>query len=91
MSATCRSCKAAIVWAETVNGKSMPVNAEPAQNGNIDLEPNSDPREPPIAHMLDATGSRNVHGARQSPFLRYTSHFATCPQAIAFRHGTVRS
>lgn len=83
MSATCRSCKAAIVWAETVNGKSMPVNAEPVDNGNLVLTPAMDPRDPPQVRTL----GRDEH----APMPRYTSHFATCPQAIAFRHGTVRT
>lgn len=90
MSATCKGCKAEITWAVTTSGKSMPVDARPVQNGNLDLVPDSDPREPPTAHSLDSTGSRDVNGARHSPALRYVSHFATCPDAIAFRHGTVR-
>jgi hypothetical protein len=34
VSATCRSCGAAIIWAETVNGKKMPLDADPAERPN---------------------------------------------------------
>ena len=38
MSAKCSSCGAAIVWAKTTKGKRMPVDAEPAAGGNINLD-----------------------------------------------------
>jgi hypothetical protein len=33
----CRSCHKAIVWAKTVTGKSMPLDVEPVEGGNIQL------------------------------------------------------
>jgi hypothetical protein len=72
MTATCRSCGAEIVWATTVDGKRMPLNAEPAEGGDFDL--------------LD-TGSRLLivrHGDGD-PGPAYTSHFATCPHAETWR------
>jgi hypothetical protein len=33
----CRSCRAAIIWAHTTNGKHIPVDAQPAAGGNIRL------------------------------------------------------
>lgn len=88
MASTCRSCSAAIVWAQTINGKQIPVDHLPVANGNVDLVSHSDPREAPIAHMLDATGQRDVDGLRRSPFLRYVSHFSTCPDAARHRKPT---
>lgn len=37
MTATCRSCGAPIIWARTVNGKAMPLDAEPTDAGNVSL------------------------------------------------------
>lgn len=75
--ATCASCGAPIVWAETVNGHPMPVDAEARTDGNITLIE----REtlPPVA----------LYGKVTQPELgdppRYVSHFATCPQATQWR------
>ncbi len=84
--ATCSSCKALIVWAVTAKGgKPIPIDAKPTRNGNIDLEPNNDAREPPIAHSLNATGERVVGVLKHSPNLRYQSHFVSCPNAAEHR------
>lgn len=42
MSVSCKSCGAAILWALTDNGKRMPVNAEPVENGNLLLVADED-------------------------------------------------
>lgn len=34
---SCRVCPASIVWAVTVNGKAIPVDAEPSPDGNVRL------------------------------------------------------
>lgn len=67
----CRSCQAPIRWAATETGKRMPIDAEPAPDGNITVH-------------RDDTGTvlATVHpvGADlEAP--RWTSHFATCPAA----------
>ena len=70
--ATCGSCGAAIVWAETKNGKQMPMNVETvpcskcAGNGRIGLL--SDP-----CKTCNGTGAIHV------------THFATCPNAAQHR------
>ena len=69
-------CKAAIIWAVTPRGKSMPVDAEPTEDGNVLLTGNVvatvvDPAAPPL-------------GGWPEP-LR-TSHFATCVAAADWRH-----
>lgn len=71
MSAQCSSCGAAIVWAVTVAGARMPVDAAPSPKGNLVLEGET-VRVVPPPDLLD-----------QRP--RHTSHFATCPDAAQFR------
>lgn len=70
---TCGTCGANIFWAQTENGKPMPIDAEPVANGNIIIRPAL------IAHYLAK--------AEQPPadVLRYVSHFATCPHAKQHR------
>lgn len=78
----CRSCKAKIVWAVTEQGKSMPVDAEPVEGGNVYFVGSpgslvvrvlSDP-QPTLDEQTDSADG-----------LRYLSHFATCPQADRWR------
>lgn len=71
--ATCSSCQATIIWAETTHGKPMPVDAEPVANGNVTLHESQDPREPPLA-VVGRAGS----GTHQA-------HFVTCPHAAEHR------
>ena len=33
----CRSCKAPIIWAESVKGKKMPIDAERVDDGNFEI------------------------------------------------------
>lgn len=50
--AQCRSCGDPILWVKTVNGYRMPLDAEPAENGNIVLLDG-------VAHVRkDQTGPR---------------------------------
>jgi hypothetical protein len=76
---TCRSCGATIVWAETVSGVSMPVDAAPHPEGNVQLLQPDDPRSPPFA---------TVYGKRKRPppgaELRMPHH-STCPDAEQWR------
>jgi hypothetical protein len=73
VSATCKSCGAPIRWAKTVSGKSMPVDVEPAANGNV-------------VFLDDKTVIVSGPRARiEGDERRYTSHFATCPQASQHR------
>lgn len=72
VSETCRSCGAAIFWAETESGKAMPVDVVPVDEGNLEIQLPMDPREPLIARVVSVGH-------------RYKSHFATCPQASKWR------
>jgi hypothetical protein len=66
------------VWAVTgASRKPIPVDAEPAADGNVELAPRLD--GPPYAITW---GSSHVWPA-DSP--RYRAHFATCPHANEWR------
>jgi len=86
----CSTCKAPVFFAETEDGKAMPVDRDPVPNGNLEIEHPADPRDAPRVYVLDAQGGRYVEGPggsrmRTSPFIRYRSHFATCPDAAKHR------
>lgn len=69
--ARCRSCEAEIIWASTVTGKAMPIDAAPSESGNL-VYGNG-------AVSTASDEDRRLHRPR------YTSHFATCPDAPRFR------
>lgn len=79
----CKGCGAAIAWTETATGKKMPLN--PAR---IRVVPSSQ-TDAPLKVVLDngtvisarAASADEVEGVVSAR----TSHFATCPQARAFR------
>jgi hypothetical protein len=69
---TCKSCGARIFWAKTRNCRSMPVDYEPAADGNVCV-------------TLTGGGAQAVVLAKgEEPpehATRHTSHYATCPGA----------
>lgn len=67
----CSSCKAPIFWALTAKGKRMPLDAQPDPQGIVWLHGG-------VAHVGDQPPAM---GATD----RYTSHFATCPNAGKWR------
>lgn len=79
MSASCRSCGAPIVWAVTRKGKRMPLDAEPVDGGNVVIVEPARGSVPPVAEV------REPALTDPSGLARYTSHFATCPQADSWR------
>lgn len=75
---SCRSCDARIIWATTAGKKAMPVDAEPVDDGNVELVLNGSLAVSPVAI---------VHGQRSMLYdgpLR-KSHFATCPDHDRWR------
>lgn len=68
----CRSCGAPIRWVKTEAGKAMPLDAEPAVDGNICLEDG-------VAHYVP----RHDNDSKAGPYFK--SHFATCPQRKQWR------
>lgn len=80
----CRTCNAPIVWAETSNGKSMPVDAAPADDGNVLLYPR--PGGGAYATVLSvADTALAIGGLFPDERTLRTSHFVTCPNAEEWR------
>lgn len=76
--AECRSCGARLLWAWTHNGKRIPLDAEPVEDGNVQIIGENEEGEPVVAFL------------RQDALLPpvgplYVSHFATCPDAQEHR------
>lgn len=63
------------MWAHTVNGKRMPVDAEPDIDGNCRLE--GMPPAIPAVHVL---GPADLETYADRQLELHTSHFTTCPQ-----------
>lgn len=81
---TCEACGAPIVWAQTVNEKLMPVDAEPTRAGNVLLGDDA-PTAQPRLREATVLGARQALDARDAGRTLYKSHFATCPSAGQFR------
>lgn len=69
MTVPCSSCQAPIVWARSVKGKAMPLDAEPVLGGNVELDTNL------IARVVGS----------DMKIRRYVAHFVSCPEARAWR------
>lgn len=80
MTARSCSCGARIVFAVTEHGKRMPVDELPAADGNVELEERAGGVL--LARVL---GKSAAAAARDAGRELYTSHFATCPDAVAYR------
>lgn len=67
---TCRSCGGEIIWARTAAGKSMPLDPEPSQDGNVEA-------------VRDGHGTLSVVTVhKEHPMFAgdlFMPHFATCP------------
>lgn len=72
----CRTCRASIIWTTTVNGKDMPVDAEPTEGGNIRVY-----RDPAGVIRSDVVKPALAFGRKN---LRLC-HFVKCPQAPKWR------
>ena len=71
--ATCRTCGAAIVWAVTDAGKSIPIDEAPNVDGNL------------VLSMEDDIQHARTPGLFDGGAPRYVSHFVTCPDAEEHR------
>lgn len=74
--ATCKSCKAAIVWAKTEKGASMPCDWEPAFDGGFYLFI----REGFVEAISTKSDHQSALRARSKKQLSHHSHFVTCPK-----------
>lgn len=79
--ATCRSCGEDITWCVTTNGKMMPVDALPADDGKFYLVEEGDTH--PTAYYFN-----DMFTPLDADFdgERYDSHFATCDYADSHRN-----
>lgn len=64
----CKRCRAKIVWCQTKNGRTMPVDAEPHPDGNVVIR--ADLSGPPFAEVHTEPGGPDEQ--------RHLTHFATC-------------
>ena len=86
MSDTCKSCGAEIIWAETPQGKRIPVDFHPTDTGNIVLTiGGKGASSVPTAWIRRKDGFPEEVRDRCEAWRRYTSHFATCPHAAKHR------
>jgi hypothetical protein len=70
----CRSCGARIRWAVTAKGKRMPVDADPADGGNVELvEQGGDLRA--VVHAQPPLDAGPLHWP----------HHATCPDGASWK------
>jgi len=77
--AHCSGCNAEIFWAITAtNGKRIPIDAKPDPKGRIRIEEKG-PGDC-VAHVEKEVGATLFAEGD-----RFTSHFATCPDAAKFR------
>jgi hypothetical protein len=67
--AFCKGCGQAIEWHKTAEGKNIPIDPEPHEDGNLTFDERM----------------RVVYAAKGSKPRMYKSHFATCPKAAEFR------
>lgn len=81
--ASCSSCGADVIWCTTTKGKSMPVDKEPVDTGNLILEHGAGV---PKAIVVGDRGVFDLDdNGGGAPAPRYVSHFVTCPNAQEHR------
>jgi hypothetical protein len=82
----CRSenCRAAIFWALTPSSTMMPIDIEPTDDGLVVIHPDDlrSASGDPIIRRIEQPGAMALDEPGEE---RYTSHFATCPDAKDFR------
>lgn len=77
----CKACNAAIIWARTVNGRPMPVDAEPVPNANVRLSWEGTEVKAAVVKAMLAFGTTTNR----------MSHFVTCPKADEWRRKNGRA
>ena len=79
----CRSCDAEIYWVFTEHGNRMPIDADPRDDGNVALIQSPSGRRARVLPPEGMFEDEDLTELRQG--VRYTSHFATCPNADEWR------
>jgi hypothetical protein len=77
----CNSCNADIIWARSLHGRAMPVDAEPSPAGTVLVATRQGIVRATVYTADDAARFLRPEQIRE---LR-TSHFATCPDADTWR------
>lgn len=83
-SAKCRSCGADIMWVVTTGRGRMPLDAEPAADGNVWIITDG-----PRSGLARALNAREVEQARADGEPLWMPHHATCPGRA--RHAVPRA
>ena len=81
----CRSCGAAVYFAKTATGSTMPVDAEPSPRGNVQLRLRNGEVHAAVLDQEQAERLRLAAEVLGSPLPLRLSHFATCPNASSWR------
>jgi hypothetical protein len=85
---TCRSCNAEIIWTITDKGNRMPVDQEPAPDGNLVLCLCGPGRLCIRDGSRLITNHAHVASTIEGPLMNgefHLSHFVTCPSAASHR------
>ena len=73
---------ARMFWAKTANGKAIPVDADASPDGNIRVDPRT---EPMGASVLSGAALETARAAGEK---LHKTHFVTCPQRREWRRPT---
>lgn len=79
----CSSCGAPLIWAQTINGRAIPLDpVETPERGNL----RRIGRTPEAAMVVEVIPRSEIgQTPLGEPEERYVSHFATCPNASEHR------
>lgn len=79
----CKGCNAEILFATTDNGRKMPVDILPNNDGNVIITSRLECGELEyFAHVLSPATAKSYDGDRTR---LHMPHFVTCPKAQRFR------
>jgi hypothetical protein len=76
----CRSCGARILWARTENGKAIPLDAQPREDGTFFALDQGAADKNLLALHVSSPKPAAIEAQRMGLSKR-VSHFATCPSA----------
>jgi hypothetical protein len=83
----CRSCGAPILWVRTTHARALPLNVDEDPEGIVTLRERAREADRFLGPLAV------VHSVKNPPpagVARYTSHFATCPNAARHRKSGAR-
>lgn len=86
--AACRSCGKEITFAVGPNGRNMPLQLDAAEGDWVIVSPRTVGGSSTAVHIGEAPRAPEVEQEIRRG-RRFTSHFATCPDADKFRNGGI--